>query len=240
VSGWLEALAKIIPGEKVYDDALAPLAKQVGAIGGDVGKTARLILAPLQALAHSQDRLDGLFRRMAQRVPEERRIEVVPEISVPAIQALEYLDDKSELWKILEEILTKAADRESVDLVHPAFVHIARQLAPDEITLLLAAPTAKITAVDRLDFDRAENKFINRKLLSLDLGGLELQSPNQIELLVIHLEKLGLLEWPVIKQVPVLGPGAVQTGITRYSEVTVTDFGKLFIAAATPPTRDAA
>lgn len=235
MSDWAAALAKILPGEKIYDDALAPAAKQVGRLAGDAAKAARLILAPIQGLALLQDRLDGMFRRIGQRVPDERRIEVVPELSVPALQAMEHLDDRSELWKILEEILTKATDREAVHLVHPAFVHIARQLAPDEIVLMRAAPTAKIAWVDRFDYDSSASKFTNRKILSLDLDGIDLKSPKQFELLAIHLQKLGLLECPVTKQEPIMHAHRGQIGVVLHHEIVVTDFGLLFIAAATPP-----
>jgi hypothetical protein len=160
VADWVDSLAKLLPVEKVYDDAVAPLAKQVGKFGGDTGRAARLVLFPIQGLAHLQDRLEAMFERIGRRVPEERQIEVRPEISAPAIEAMTYLDDKSELWQVLEEILTKATDSSTVGWVHPAFIHIAKQLSPDEIKILFNIEQP-VEMVDTLELDATTGSWTN-------------------------------------------------------------------------------
>jgi len=48
-----------------------------------------------------------------------------------------------------------------------------------------------------------------------------------------HLDSLNLITWPMHKQDPIIENG-VQTGITRYSTLTTTEFGKLFTKACVP------
>lgn len=234
---WTDALSKIVPIEKFYDDAVAPAAKQVGRLGGDAAKTARLILAPIQGLAHLQDRLDAMFERMAKRIPEDRRIEVSPEISGPAIDTMVHLDDRSELWRLLEEIMTKAMDSESVRLAHPAFVVIAKQLAPDEIRILFRLNKSPVEVVDAMDLDDSARKFTNRTLLSNSFD-IDLIVPSQFDLFMHHLQALGLITWVIQEQVPIVGDNGKQTGVTRRSEIALSEFGKLFVDAGTQRTID--
>ncbi len=59
---------KLVPKEainKLYDDALSPSVKQLGKLGEDAMKTARLILAPLQLTAAWQDRFAAMVEACA-------------------------------------------------------------------------------------------------------------------------------------------------------------------------------
>lgn len=235
---WSDVVAKIMPIEKLYDDAVAPAAKQVGRLGGDAAKAARLILAPIQGLAHLQDRMDAMFERMAKRIPQERLIEVSPEISGPAIDTMVHLDDRSELWRLLEEILTKAMDSETVRLAHPAFVIIAKQLAPDEIRILFRLNQSTVELIDAMDLDDQAKKFINRTLVSNSFD-IDLIVPSQFDLFMHHLQVLGLITWVIQDQIPVIGENGKQTGVTRRSEIALSDFGKMFVEAGTQRTIDA-
>lgn len=233
---WFEGLSKILPGEKLYSDAIAPAAKQVGRLGEDVVKTARLILAPVQALSHLQGRLEAMFERMAQRVPEDRRVEVPPELTGPAIETMRYLDEGGELWHLLEEILTKAFDSGTAGIVHPAFIHIGRQLSPDEIRLVRHLTAHKIKIVDTLDWNATTRIFSNRTILECNLPADVLHLPSQLDLYGHHLISLGLVEWPVLQQEPIMVKGE-QKGVRRRSEILLTELGRLFSRAASPPQR---
>src|ERR1700726_2497128 len=115
-------LGKLVPKEtigKVYDDALSGPAKEIGKLGTDVVKTARLILAPLQYGAAYQDRLERACERISKRVPDERRVEAPLEIVGPTLEKLQYVREGSELWDMFEEVLTKSVDSEAQASIHP-------------------------------------------------------------------------------------------------------------------------
>ena len=54
--GLPEEIAKIIPAEKIYQDAAQPAFQQVGKSLETVVKAARFLLAPLEYLAKQHDR----------------------------------------------------------------------------------------------------------------------------------------------------------------------------------------
>jgi len=64
VSDTVKQVAQSKTVEKAYDDALAPLFRQIGCFGADLAKTARLILAPLQVTASLQDRLEVSLKKL--------------------------------------------------------------------------------------------------------------------------------------------------------------------------------
>ena len=233
----LEVIGQVLESKvavKTYDDVASPGFKELGKVGSDLVKTARLFLVPLQIAAVFQDRLERFLRELNERVPEERRIEVPPEISGPAIDSMRFLDENSALWEMFKELLVKSADREAVGFVHPSFVHIVKQLTRDEAFMLFMLKNADFKIVDTMDFNKADNKFYNRKIESSTIPENELLNPCSVNIYSAHLESLSLACWPVIKQDPIM-VGAVQVGIRRHSIIQLTEFGQLFVTACLPP-----
>jgi hypothetical protein len=219
--------------EKVYEDALSPGFKELGKVGSDLAKTARLLLAPFQIAASFQDRLERFLRELNERVPEERRVEVAAEISGPALDSMRYIEETSALWDLFKEILFKASDKEGAMLVHPSFVHIIKQLTRDEAFILFKLKDGDFKVVDQQDLN-ANNQFVNHRELSSTIPKAELLCPEAWDIYYAHLESLSLISWPVTKQTPILEQGR-QTANKRDSVVSLTNFGKLFVAACTPP-----
>jgi hypothetical protein len=232
------ALGKLVPKktiDKFYDHALSGPAKEIGKLGTDVVKTARLILAPLQYGAAYQERLERACKRISERVPDERRVEAPLEIVGPTLEKLQYVREGSELWDMFEEVLTKSVDSEAQATIHPAFSHIISQLSRDEAWVLYRLRDKDFEVIDCLDYDQPANKFINRVIEKSELPNDELFLPEKMELFYAHLESLSLVTWPVEKQDPVYGvAGGPQTGLRRRSRMRLTEFGKLFVAACIP------
>src|SRR6266478_4724560 len=107
---------KLVPTEllnKIYDDAISGSAKQIGKMGEDALKTARLMLAPLRLGAALQDRFENMMERISRKVPDQRRVEPPAEIVGPTLQFLRYVGDDGPLWGMFEEILAKSIDRDA-------------------------------------------------------------------------------------------------------------------------------
>ncbi|MDF2120331.1 Abi-alpha family protein [Roseiarcaceae bacterium H3SJ34-1] len=230
-----EALGKLIPVGKLYDDALSGPAKEVGKLGTDALKTARLILAPLQLVAAYQDRFERMCERIGKRVPEERRQEPPIEIAGPTLEKLRYVAEGSELSDMLEEVLTKAIDSDAQAAIHPSFSHIISMLSRDEAWMLYRLAKKSFTVVDHLELNRAEGRFQNRVIEESEFPYAELLLPDKVELFYAHLESMSLASWPVDKQDPVYAvQGGPQTGLRRHSRMELTEFGRLFVAACMP------
>jgi len=70
-----QELAKQLPMKAMYKDAVSPAAKQAGQFAEDLVKVLQLALAPVQALAASQDRYRRFVDTSIRRVPRKRRID---------------------------------------------------------------------------------------------------------------------------------------------------------------------
>ena len=234
----LENLGKLVPKEalnKLYDDALSAPAKQLGKLGEDAMKTARLLLAPLQITALAQDRFAAMIERISKKVPPERRIDPPAQLIGPVIEHLRFIDEHSPLSAMFEEILCKSIDKDGQEEVHPAFPLIVSQLSRDEAWILFRLRDSSFDVVDRMDYDRAKNAFSNRTIVSSTLPSKELFMGDKFELSFAHLEALGLVTWPVTNQTGIMAEG-VQVGLTRNSVMKLTELGELFVKAAIPAT----
>lgn len=231
----LEDLGDLLPKEtidKLYSDALSPAAKQIGRVGEDTLKALRLLTLPIQALGALQDRLDPVIDRIRKQVPEARRVDAQPEVVGPALERMRFIPEKSELWSMYEEVLTKAVDVETAGSIHPAFAYLISQLSADEARMVWLMRDRTFEVTDRLQLfgSRFDNRVIEFSDLPLD----QLRSPDQMELYYSHLESLNLVQWPILNQTPIMEKGK-QTGVRRASIMQLTPFGKLFAAACIPP-----
>lgn len=232
-----DGIEKLLPAkvlEKAYDDIVSPPGRELGKVGADLVKTARLFLAPIQLAAAFQYRFEQLVERIRNRVPEQRYQEAPAEVVGPAIQQMQYLHDKSLLWEMFEELLTSSVDVDAIAKVHPSFVHVISQLSRDEALILYNLRGRDFEIIDTLDLNRSENRFENLNVEESSIPASELVQPNQVPLYYSHLNSLSLVEWPVNRQDPILNTDGVQTGLRRYSTMRLTDFGRLFVSACIP------
>lgn len=231
-----DGLDKLLPAkvvEKAYDDIASPPAKELGKAAVDVVKTARLLLAPFQLAAAFQDRFERVVERIRTRVPEERQRPPPAEVVGPALRQMQYLDEGNPLWLMFEELLTQAIDADTTSKVHPSFAQLISQLSRDEAVILYRLRFGEFKVVDTLAYDRAQNRFSDRRVEQSSLPTDDLQHPHQMNLYYSHLESLSLVQWPVEKQEPIMNEG-IQTGVRRYSTMGLTEFGRLFVLVCIP------
>jgi len=84
-----------------------------------------------------------------------------------------------------------------------------------------------------MDYNRQKNRFSNLKIIEGGFPAAKLSFPDKFSMYYNHLSSLGLIDWPVEKQIPIK-ENNIQTGVTRNSRLTMTDFGKLFAKACIP------
>lgn len=248
-----------LPGEKliapvvkdIYGDALAPLMKQVGALGESAAKTMRLALFPFQLTAAAHDVLTA---RLAQRVkaaidqvPEGRLMAAREAILLPVASQLRYQDEgPNQIADLYVNLLARAMDRERVGEAHPAFVQLIGQLAPDEVWLfeLIAAqpqrmylqaskgeqPISRHVATAHMRTRHLGEQW-NEKIAALALDPADLAQPELFLTFLEHLVSLGLVEYTNEVLDPETRDISFQfLGIT-FHYVCLTAFGRLFLRA---------
>lgn len=215
-----------------YKDTASGALQEVGKIGADLAKTARLFLAPIQIAASFQNRFENYLKTLEKRVPEEFRIEVHPQISGPALESMRYIDETDALWAMFCELLSKAADSRSVQYAHPSFIHILRQLTRDEVYLLTKLRNEPFLQSAILGINLSAGEITSKTVTETTVPFEELHNPKSFDIYYSHLESLSLTTWPVTKQEPIYEQ-AQQTGINESSKLMLTAFGELFIDACT-------
>ena len=232
----LEIVEKIANSKlvaKVYDDGLSTPIVEMSKLSVDVAKTARLLLAPLQIAAKFQDRFEVFLNNLNKRVPKNNLISPPAELTSICIEKMKYIESNNPLWKMFEELLTKASNKEDISVVHPAFGHIIGLLSPDEALIIYELNKKEFEVVDTLDFNKSTNRFENWKIISSTIPTEKLANSNAIEIYYSHLESLSIVTWPVINQEPIKS-GDIQVGTKRTSKMQLTDFGRLFAKACIP------
>lgn len=196
-------------------------------------KTVRLLTFPLQVASAYQDKFERMIKRAIDKVPQERLIDPKLHLIGPIYENAKYLDDNTILFELFDELLARSIDSERIAEAHPSFIHIISQLSRDEAILLYELKKNDFEIVDMFDFDREKNLFLNRKIEKNTIPLEKLAFPGSYEMHLFHLRSLGLIEWSIPKQEPIL-EGEKQTGNRRYGKIHLVDFGKFFVKACIP------
>lgn len=242
-------------GSKVYDDALSPALQSVGNTLGNIVDFLGIGTMPLKFWSDKvrlnfAHRLEQ-YKEKLETVPAEKRCEVLPEIGIPALQALPYTtnDDVADLFT---NLLTNASDIDWVQFAHPSFTEMIKRLSPDEARIvkylkdkdyicysnikgnakngsgfsILFSHVSLITDAVKLNFPGNENAYMSN-LVSLGIlyDQDSLHKIDQTDYLKIK-EKVNL-EALQLQFVPNVFKSVTQDN--HFYQIT--DFGKLFISA---------
>ncbi|GJL53714.1 MAG: hypothetical protein NPIRA02_08460 [Nitrospirales bacterium] len=233
---WLEELSKLLPVEKVYEDVAQPTTKQVCTSLESIAKTARWIIAPIDYLAAQNDRYQNFLKRIAEKVPEERRIEAHPQIAGPTLDGLRFVPEDSVIAEMFLNLLARAIDRERVNEAHPAFHQIIAQLSPDEAVVLFHLKRKSYLYRTYARFHADSNTFSPREVIHNEFPTNALTAQENYSLYMDHLHSLNLAGiWQQGNQEPVFEADPnVQTGVRITSLAQLTSFGQLFTKACAP------
>lgn len=140
----------------VYQDAIQPIAKQIGRSLETMGGVINVALGPVALMVQGyeliHERLKTKLEEKLRSVPKDYIIEPPLPIVGPLLEKYRFVHNDDELADLFENLLANAMDGRTVRHAHPAFVQILAQLSPDEARLL------KIIAEDpfmipKLDLD---------------------------------------------------------------------------------------
>ena len=134
-------LVKSVPNVlgQVYQDLAQPGVQAVGKALGTVFEFSTSFLLPLKLLnekfkANFTQRLNE-YKEKLEKVPEENRCEVHPQIGTPIVEKLSYTTN-DEIADLFTTLLTNASDVRMVNRAHPSFVNMIERLSPDEARIV--------------------------------------------------------------------------------------------------------
>ena len=123
----------------VYKDTLQP---SVQVIGKSLKAVVEFVSIPLMALQLQNDKARLNFEKRLNdygaklnAIPEEKRIEVHPQIGVPIVEKLLYTTS-DQIAELFSNLLASASNIDTVNSVHPAFISMIERMSPDEARIL--------------------------------------------------------------------------------------------------------
>ena len=199
----IEAVTGLVKAVPIYEDAIQPVAKQLGKSLETVGKAINIALAPVGILVWGYDKCqEFIATKVADRlkdVPPEDIITPKPNVAGPAIEALRYTGHEESLSDMYANLLAAAMDKNTAAGAHPAFVEIIKQLTPDEAKLIayllqpVPLPLISVRA-EHSDFEKGGYDIANNISLFGEKAHLEQQYV--VRTYLDNLCRLGLIALP--------------------------------------------
>jgi hypothetical protein len=231
-----EDVAKLLPLSEIYKDVAQPAAKQVGGALESTAKVARLLLAPIEYLAAQSERWQRYLKRIAEQVPEERRIEAHPQVAGPVLEGLRYVDENNVIADLFVNLLARAIDQDRVREAHPAFANIISQLSSDEAQIIFWLRKKRYLYRQYAAFNTEKATFSARQIVENEFPTDRLIFPENFAVYMDHLYSLNLAGiWQEGNQESIFeGEPAIQTGVNITSYADLTSFGRMFAQACVP------
>lgn len=133
-----EVVISVVP--ELYRDGVSPAVKELGKGLETLAKTINLALDPLRGLIWGYEQVrEYLVASVTDRlklIPKERIVPPKTSIAGPLLQSIRFSADEEAIREIFANLLARAMDANTKDIVHPAYVHIINQLTPDEAKII--------------------------------------------------------------------------------------------------------
>ena len=215
----LEEIGKLLPINDIYKDIAQPTAKQVGGALESTAKVARLLFAPIEYLAAYSERWQRYLERVAQIVPEDRRIEAQSRVVGNVLEELRYVDEQNVIAELFVKLLASSIDSKHVSEVHPAFSRLIAQLNTDEAQIIYRLHQRSFIRQTHSTYDEQTNTFSNEQLLSDEFPTEELIFPQNYLTYIDHLHGLNLAGmWQQGNQEPVYNEESKKANWREYYE----------------------
>lgn len=140
--------------DKAYDDALHPIATEIGKTGELLLHTIRAALSPLKTWTLEKElkenQIEEELRKSLSTVDPDKIVPPNSYVAVPALQAISYSMSSKELCNLYANLLAKSMVSDTKDNVHPAFVEIIKQLSPNDALIFKIISVQKAVPVANL------------------------------------------------------------------------------------------
>lgn len=149
----------------LYEDVLQPTTQESGEILALIPRTIKAALLPLrQWIAEREYKLaetEKLLAKKLEHVGEDKIVTPEPYVAVPAIQGISYSMDSEELRNLYANLLAKAMNSDTKDMVHPCFVEIIKQMSPIDALVLNEIACSNYFPVVSLSIKEYESSDLN-------------------------------------------------------------------------------
>lgn len=187
---------EVIP--EIYEDGLQPTVQEVGKL---VARVPRAINAALSQFdlwilnrEYNIEETKKLLAKKLENISIEKIVPPEPYVAVPALQAISYSMDNNELRNLYANLLSKAMNIDTKDLVHPCFTDIIKQMSPLDARVLQSIMVNSVTPIIHISVGTNESKgYAN---LIDNISWMTFDSFAKISISINNLSRLGLIDLP--------------------------------------------
>ncbi len=193
--------------DKVYDDIAHPVASEAGKFLRRIPRAINAALMPVDKWIIQQEyNIEATKTELElklKNIDPEHIVPPEPYIAVPALQSISYCMSNKELYDLYANLLAKAMVSDTKDFVHPSFVEIIKQLAPNDALVLkqfISSEQSIAAAIISLNIRKIGLNAVNREQFSYGPSDLVTNiqinslSEEQIKISIDNLKRLGLIE----------------------------------------------
>lgn len=184
----------------LYEDALQPATQESGEIFALIPRTIKAALLPLrQWIAEREYKLtetEKLLAKKLEHVSEDKIVTPEAYVAVPAIQAISYSMNSEELRNLYANLLAKAMNSDTKDMVHPSFVEIIKQMSPIDAKIFEQIMSVSNRPLISINIQHKNKDF---DLFSEYCSWIKDYSLNQCLISFNNLTRLGLIEIPMLE-----------------------------------------
>ena len=186
---------------KTYEDIAHPTAHATGQIISFIPRTIKVWLGKWEKWIMNGEyairETEMLLAEKLKHIPEDKIVEPEPYVAVPALQQLSYSLDSEELRELYANLLSSSMNIDKKGEVHPAFVDIIKQLAPDEAKLLKYFSSQEVIPDIEIQLKSESGKgYTVLDKLDLHIPGGVLDVYDNYRVYVENLCRLQLIEMP--------------------------------------------
>lgn len=164
----------------LYEDALQPSVQEVGKFAARIPRAINAAFSGLDKWIlnkeYSIDETKKLLEKKLENIDPEKIVEPEPYVAVPAIQAISYSMNSEELRNLYANLLAKAMNYDTKDMVHPSFVEIIKQLSPIDSLVFKTIMERKANPIIDLIYKNEQESTItlNTNICDIDVSSIDL------------------------------------------------------------------
>lgn len=183
----------------LYDDAFKPATQESGKTLALIPHAINAALVPLrQWISEREYKFAETEKLLAQKLEHTGEDKIVtPEayVAVPAIQAISYSMNSEELRNLYANLLAKAMNSDTKDLVHPSFVEIIKQLSPVDSLVFKTIMERMPNPLIDLIYENEQGKSVTLKTNIIDIDS-NVATVEQASISIDNLAKQNLIFIP--------------------------------------------
>lgn len=201
---------------ELYEDGMKETVQETGNVVALIPKTIKAALAPLRIWIAQREynvaETEKLLEQKLEKVDYNKIVSPEPYVAVPAIQAISYSMNSSELRNLYANLIAKAMVIDTKDNVHPSFVEIIKQISPLDSLVFKRIMEREANPMINLIMKNADEEY---RTIITNITDLDIDKIDSVSVSIDNLLRLKLIQVP---------EDSFYTNERVYTSIVQTDF----------------